>query len=121
MTSEFVLNTSTPPKMLARKWTGLVPLHKLDEYSKYLHAGGPQHFSTLEGNLGSQMFVKVIDDTAEFTVISYWEYDNAEITIHTHLGTDTSKAWNLKQDNEFLLEIPAVEHFHVLADDRIDS
>jgi len=112
------LRSTLGTKMIARKWTGRVRLEQLDAYSELLRDGGPRHFATIAGSLGSQLSVRVLGDIAEFTVVSYWEPARAAAALREIAGEDITKVWDLDVDEKFLIDTPTVEHFHVLYADH---
>ena len=112
------LKSKLGTKMIARRWTGRVHAVQLDEYSALLRDGGPKRFATVPGSLGSHMAVRLLGDVAEFTVISYWEPEQAAAALREIAGEDITKVWNLDVDEKFLVDKPTVEHFHVLYSDH---
>ena len=101
--------------IFARIWKGQVKAHRAAEYSDYLYKCGVLKIERMAGNLGVQMLRKLSDETAEFTVISFWP---SLQSIAVWSGDDLTRTRHLERDPEFLLTLPdRVELVEVLAND----
>jgi len=109
-------SASQPRIVIARIWHGRTLTSKADEYYAYLREAGINKIEAIEGNLGAQVFRRTEDKATEFTVISYWESQDA---IRKFAGDDIEKTHFLPKDPQYLLELERkVKHFEVLLDDR---
>ena len=109
-------STSQPRKVIARMWHGRTLTSRADEYYAYLKEAGIDKIEAIAGNLGAQVFRRTDGKATEFTVISYWESQDA---IRKFAGDDIEKTHFLPKDPQYLLELePKVKHFEVLLDDR---
>lgn len=107
---------SSTKKAIAHIWHGRTLTSKADEYYAYLKEAGIKKIVSIPGNLGAQVFRHTNGNITEFTVISYWESQDA---IRKFAGNDIEKARYLPRDRDYLLELePNVKHFEVLLDDR---
>ena len=99
---------------IARVWFGKTPASRADEYVEYVKRTGVQDLRATKGNLGVWVFRRVDGDTAEFSVISFWESKEA---IQRFAGKDIAKARYYPEDHNFLLSLePELIHYEVFVD-----
>jgi heme-degrading monooxygenase HmoA len=97
--------------MMARIWYGRTRPEHFDEYAKYVEETGLRGLGATDGNLGSFLFRRLVDDQAEFLVLSFWESFDA---IRVFAGEDVEVARYYPEDTRFLLELePTVQHYEV--------
>lgn len=104
-----------PRPAVARIWEGRTRASIADEYAAYLYEHGVKKLRATPGNLGVQVFRRVVGDVAEFTTISYW---GSRDEIRAYAGDDIEKTHHLEKDPEYLLELPPyVKHFDIVFDE----
>ena len=102
--------------MIARIWRGVTRAEHVDEYLDYLERTGLGEYRDTPGNLGVTVLRRLVDDRAEFVLISYWESMDA---VRAFAGDDPERAVYYPEDDRYLLEkSPAVDHFEVPVDRR---
>ena len=89
--------------IFARIWRGRTRAKDFEAYSDYLYEFGVLKIERMPGNLGVQMFRALRDDTAEFSVTSFWPTLES---IRVWSGEDLTRTRHLEKDPEFLLELP---------------
>ncbi len=98
--------------MIARIWRGITPESKADHYVDYLRKTGVKEYRSTKGNRGVYLLRRIVDGSAEFTLISLW--DSME-SIRRFAGPDVEKAVYYPEDKDFLVELePEVSHYQVL-------
>ncbi|GAX39203.1 hypothetical protein NIES4075_01540 [Tolypothrix sp. NIES-4075] len=108
--------TTQSKKVVARIWHGTTLTSKANEYYDYLLEAGIKKIESIPGNLGAQVLRLTDGNNTEFTVISYWESQDA---IRKFAGNDIEKVRPLPRDNEYLIKPETkVKHFEVMLDDR---
>lgn len=105
-----------PCDSIVRIWTGETPIHKADEYEKFLAERAIQDYTSVEGNLGVIILRRDTNDRSEFTIITFWESIDA---IKSFAGEDYEKAKYYDEDKEFLLGFPEhVKHYRTTSCDQ---
>jgi len=94
------VGTRSKDHVVARVWTARTPSSKADAYFAYLSEKGAQPLRAADGNLGVQVFRRGIQDTTEFTLISYWTTSEALLRAASQA---LDEARPLPRDAEFLL------------------
>ncbi len=98
--------------MIARTWRGRVRATDADRYLDYLRRTGLSGYAETPGNLGALALRRIIDDRAEFLLISFWESEQA---IRGFAGDDPGRAVFYPEDERFLIERDEhVDHFEVV-------
>ena len=87
--------------MIAREWKATCPKHYEKGFIDYLYQTGIKETSATEGFLGAQIFNRDIDDSAEITLLTYWQ--NFEC-IKAFAGENISVAKLYPEDNKFKLQ-----------------
>lgn len=100
---EILASGSQGRTLIARIWSGRTKAADADEYLHYSYEHGVMSIERKPGNLGVQLFRKIVGDVAEFTVISYWPSMEAMAAMHSDRG-DVRRVWPLERDPEYLLE-----------------
>jgi heme-degrading monooxygenase HmoA len=102
--------------LIARIWRGVTRAEDIDEYLDYLERTGLGEYRDTPGNLGVTVLRRLVDDRAEFVLISYWESMDA---VRAFAGDDPERAVYYPEDDRYLLEkSPTVDHFEVPVDRR---
>lgn len=97
--------------MIARLWYGRTHPAHYDEYARFVEETGLRGLSAIQGNLGAYLFRRLVDDEAEFLVLSLWESLDA---IRTFAGDEIDTARYYPDDKDFLLAFePEVQHYEV--------
>lgn len=89
--------------IFARIWRGKTKAADYDAYTRYLYENGVLKIERMPGNLGVQMFRTKTDDTADFTVVSFWP---SLESIRVWSGDDLTRTRHLERDVDYLLELP---------------
>lgn len=98
--------------MIARIWHGMVPAEKAAVYHEFLKGTGIKEYQETEGNLGVYVMQRIEGDIAHFTLLTFWESEEA---IKRFAGDDISIAHYYPEDKDFLLEFePNVVHHDVI-------
>lgn len=100
--------------MIARVWSGVVPVEKASGYSEYLADSdlGVRAYQAIHGNRGVSLLRRVEGDRVHFLLISLWESAEA---IREYAGPDIERARYFENDLECLLDPePNVRHYEVL-------
>ncbi len=99
--------------MIARIWTGRTRRGDAETYRDYVIKTGVKALNGTPGNLGTYLLRRVDGETAEFTVISFWE---SMETVKNFAGPATEKAVYYPEDERYLLELdPLVRHYEILS------
>jgi len=97
--------------MIAREWKATCPKHYKKGFIDYLYQTGIKDTSATEGFLGAQIFNRDIDDSAEVTLLTYWQ--NLEC-IKAFAGENISVAKLYPEDKKFKLQPDRhVTHYQV--------
>lgn len=94
--------------MIARLWTGRVPIDRSDEYLALMRSVAIPDYRAVEGSLGAYALRSEHGDIAEFTMLTFWE---SEASVARFAGDDVTVAKYYGFDAEFLLEmVPRARH-----------
>jgi heme-degrading monooxygenase HmoA len=97
--------------VIARIWFGRTRPEHFDEYAAYVEETGLRGLSATAGNQGAYLFRRLVDDEAEFLVLSLWESLDA---IRAFAGDEIDTARYYPDDKRFLLAFePKVQHYEV--------
>jgi heme-degrading monooxygenase HmoA len=100
--------------MIARSWRGATKAQDGEAYLEYLHRTGLSEYRNTTGNRGVLALRRIVNDRAEFLLISLWESEDA---IRRFAGDDTEKAVFYPEDERFLVERDdRVSHYEVVFD-----
>ena len=100
-----------PCGSIVRIWTGETPIHKAEEYEKFLAERAIPDYTSVPGNLGVIILRRDAEDRARFTIITFWESVDA---IKSFAGEDYEKAKYYEEDEDYLLGFPErVEHYRI--------
>jgi heme-degrading monooxygenase HmoA len=95
--------------VIARIWFGRTRPEHFDEYAAYVEETGLRGLSATAGNQGAYLFRRLVDDEAEFLVLSLWESLDA---IRAFAGDEIDTARYYPDDKRFLLAFePKVQHY----------
>ena len=104
-------NLNVPCGSIVRVWSGETPLHKADEYERFLSERAIQDYKSVPGNLGVIILRRDSEDRTKFTIITFWESLDA---IKQFAGEDYEKAKYYEEDKDYLLGFPEkVEHYRI--------
>jgi heme-degrading monooxygenase HmoA len=99
--------------MIARTWRGATRAKDSATYLGYLHRTGFSEYRSTPGNRGVLALRRIVDDRAEFLLVSLW--DSME-SIRGFAGHDVDKAVFYPEDERFLIERDdRVTHFEVVS------
>jgi heme-degrading monooxygenase HmoA len=97
--------------MIARIWRGNTRAAQAEEYGALVERTGIPDYRATPGNRGALLLSRIVEDTAEFVVISFWEDFDA---IRRFAGPQPEKAVYYPEDESYLLgKEPHVTHFEV--------
>ena len=100
--------------MIARSWRGATKARDAEVYLDYLHRTGFAEYRRTPGNRGVLGLRRIVDDRAEFLLISLWDSRDA---IRAFAGEDIEKAVFYPEDERFLVEREDhVSHYEVVFD-----
>ena len=103
--------------MIARTWWGATKAEDAEAYLEYLHRTGFAEFRKTEGNRGALGLRRVVDDRAEFLLVSLWE---SEESIRRFAGDQIEKAVFYPEDERFLVDRDNhVTHYEVVFDSAL--
>jgi heme-degrading monooxygenase HmoA len=98
--------------MIARTWRGATRAEDADAYLEYLEQTGLAEYRKTPGNRSVLGLRRVVDDRAEFLLISLWESEEA---IRGFAGQDIDRAVFYPEDERFLIERDNhVSHYQVV-------
>jgi heme-degrading monooxygenase HmoA len=98
--------------MIARIWRGSTRAEDAQAYADYMGGSGGQALADTPGNRGVYMLRRIVDDTAEFVMLSLWESEDA---IHAFAGDDISVAVFFPDDDRYLTDRElTVSHYEVV-------
>jgi heme-degrading monooxygenase HmoA len=99
--------------MIARTWAGAVRAADADAYREYLDAVGTPGYTAVPGNRGVMTLRRLVDERAEFLMISFWESEEA---VRAFAGPDVSRAVFYPEDDRFLIARDEhVSHYEVVS------
>jgi hypothetical protein len=97
--------------MIARLWTGRVPLDKAADYLQLMTEVAIPDYRAIPGNLGAWCLSREDGGTMTVSMLTFWSDFDA---IRRFAGTPIDKAKYYDFDAQFLLEMPErVQHFDV--------
>jgi heme-degrading monooxygenase HmoA len=100
--------------MIARTWRGATRAEDADAYLDYLDRTGFSEYRKTPGNRSVLGLRRIVNDRAEFLLISLWE---SEAAIRGFAGEDIGKAVFYPADERFLIERDNhVSHYEVVFD-----
>jgi len=100
--------------MLARTWRGATRAHDADVYLDYLHRTGFAGFRSTPGNQGAFCLRRIVEDKAEFLIISLWDSEEA---VRRFAGEDIEQAVFYPEDQRYLVDRDLqVHHYEVVFD-----
>jgi heme-degrading monooxygenase HmoA len=100
--------------MIARTWRGATKALDGEAYLEYLHRTGFAEYRKTPGNRGVLGLRRIVNDRAEFLLVSLWESEEA---IRQFAGSDIEKAVFYPEDERFLVDRDNhVSHYEVVFD-----
>ena len=100
--------------MIARTWRGATNAEDAETYLEYLHQTGFAEYRKIEGNRGVLGLRRIVNDRAEFLLVSLWDSEEA---IRRFAGEDIDQAVFYPEDERFLVERDDhVSHYEVVYD-----
>jgi heme-degrading monooxygenase HmoA len=100
--------------MIARTWRGATKAKDAEAYLEYLHQTGFAEYRKIAGNRGVLGLRRIVNDRAEFLLVSLWESEGA---IREFAGDDIEKAVFYPEDERFLVDRDNhVSHYEVVFD-----
>jgi heme-degrading monooxygenase HmoA len=98
--------------MIARTWRGAVRAADADAYLAYMNAVGTPGYTAVPGNLGVLTLRRLVEDRAEFLLLSFWE---SEAAVRAFAGPEIERAVFYPEDDRFLIDRDEhVTHFEVV-------
>ena len=98
--------------MIARSWWGATRAEDADAYLEYLERTGFSEYRKTPGNRSVLGLRRIINDRAEFLLISLWDSEEA---IRAFAGKNIEKAVFYPEDERFLIERDNhVSHYEVV-------
>ena len=95
--------------MIARMWTGRVPVAKAEEYHRLMVDVALPDYRKTPGNQGAWCLTRDLGDETEFTMLTFWPDVAA---IKRFAGEDYEVAKYYDFDPDFLVEMtPHVVHY----------
>jgi heme-degrading monooxygenase HmoA len=100
--------------MIARTWRGATKAADAQPYLDYLNQTGFPEYRKTPGNHGVLGLRRIVEDRAEFLLVSLWESEEA---IRQFAGNDIDKAVFYPEDERFLVNRDNhVSHYEVVFD-----
>jgi len=100
--------------MIARTWRGATKAQDGEAYLEYLHRTGFAEYRKTPGNRGVLGLRRIVNDRAEFVLVSLWESEKA---VRQFAGSDIEKAVFYPEDERFLVDRDNhVSHYEVVYD-----
>jgi heme-degrading monooxygenase HmoA len=100
--------------VMARTWRGATKAEDAEAYLEYLQQTGLAEYRKTEGNRGVLGLRRIVNDRAEFFLVSLWESEEA---IRRFAGNDIDRAVFYPEDERFLIERDDhVSHYEVVYD-----
>jgi heme-degrading monooxygenase HmoA len=87
--------------MIARTWHGTTRAEDAAAYLAYLERTGLAAYRATPGNLGVLACRRIVDDRAEWMLVTLWE---SEAAVRGFAGDDPGRAIFYPEDDRFLLE-----------------
>jgi heme-degrading monooxygenase HmoA len=98
--------------MIARTWRGATKAEDAEAYLEYLHQTGLIEYRKTPGNRGVLGLRRIVNDRAEFLLVSLWESEEA---IRQFAGQDIEQAVFYPEDERFLIDRDLrVSHYEVV-------
>ena len=98
--------------MIARKWHGMVPSEKAEDYHAFLLKTGLKDYAAVEGNRGVFLFKRTEGNITHFDTLTFWDDIEA---IKRFAGNDYEKARYYTEDKDYLSEFEEfVTHYEVM-------
>ncbi len=100
--------------LVGRIWRGRTSIENADVYLRYCYTEGVCAIEKKPGCIGVQYYREIVGPVAQFTVISFWESEEAMAAMHAR-GGDPLRVWPLPLDHQYLLELPeyvTLTHLH---------
>ena len=98
--------------MVARRWRGVIPAEKAEEYTEYLNRTGVRDYRATPGNRGVFVLRRIDGDRAFFEIFTLWDSLDA---IRAFAGDDIERARYYPGADDYLLDRePTVDHFDVM-------
>jgi heme-degrading monooxygenase HmoA len=98
--------------MIARTWRGATKAKDGEAYLEYLQRTGFAEYRKTPGNRGVLGLRRIVNDRAEFLLVSLWESEEA---VRKFAGDDIEKAVFYPEDERFLVERDdRVSHYEVV-------
>lgn len=98
--------------MIARLWTGRVPLEKSEEYLQRMRQIALPDYRSVSGNLGAWCLHRRDGELVTVTMLTFWT-DLAAIRRFSGIPEDVAKYYDF--DAQFLLEMSErVQHFDIV-------
>src|SRR3954469_131627 len=102
----------TEDGMIARTWRGATRAEDADAYLEYLERTGFSEYRKTPGNRSVLGLRRIVDDRAEFLLISLWDSEEA---IRGFAGKEIEKAVFYPEDERFLIQRENhVSHYQVV-------
>ena len=99
--------------MIARTWRGATKAADAEKYLEYLNQTGLTEYRKIPGNRGALALRRIINDRAEFLLISLWDSEDA---VRRFAGKDIEKAVFYPEDDRFLVDRDDfVSHYQVVS------
>jgi hypothetical protein len=97
--------------MIARIWSGAVPLEKAEQYLTLMRTVAIPDYQRIPGNKRALVLQRNEGGVAHFMTFTLWDSIDS---IRAFAGDDISRAKYYDFDASFLLELaPGVQHFEV--------
>jgi heme-degrading monooxygenase HmoA len=101
--------------MIARVWKGATRAADADAYLEYLDRTGHAEYRRVSGHRRTVTLRRIVDDRAEFVVLSFWESLDA---VRGFAGADIEQAVFYPEDDRWLVQRDEhVAHFTVVHED----
>jgi heme-degrading monooxygenase HmoA len=98
--------------VIARTWRGATAARDAEEYLQYLQKTGLSDYASTPGNRGVIALRRIVDERAEFLLISLWDSMDA---IRAFAGDEPAKAVFYPEDDQYLVDRDLhVDHFDLL-------
>ena len=96
-------------KMMVRIWHGRTKTADAEAYRQFVIDTGIKEYTSVEGNLGAQIWQQKEGDITHIWTVSWWK--NIE-SIKAFAGDEIEKAKYYDEDRKYLLEFePTVVHY----------
>lgn len=99
--------------MVARRWRGVIPTTKAQEYTEYLERTGVRDYKATPGNRGVFVLRRIEGDRAYFEIFTLWDSLDA---IRAFAGDEVERARYYPGADDYLIDRePTVDHFEVVS------